>query len=283
LEVARRRKVGDRRLGSESAVLGEKLPAWRGWLREAVLAVPEPGGALEYYAQLLGGEVVAGAVELGSSTRLVVEEGAPGLRAAVVELLGGIESFDGAAVDDEGYLVDPENRRFRLEGRGRIEERMTDTRPRLGHLTFDSRDPVSQQRFFEPFGFLLSEGLGPNFRWLRCNPVHHTLAFSRAAEPRLHHVGIELPDRNAVIDACDRLAEMGHVVQYGPGRHMVGGNIFVYFLDRYGIRFELFCELERIVDSDRAPLIHENVPREKSINVWGPQPTEAFQKGVGAS
>lgn len=274
--------MGDRRLGSEPAALGERLPLWRGWLREAVLAVPEPEGAAGYYARLLGGEAVDGAVELGSSTRLVIEEGTPELRAAVLELSGGAEALGEGAVDDGGYLVDPEGRRFKLEGRDRIEERMMDVRPRLGHLTFDSRDPVSQQGFFESFGFVLSEGLGPNFRWLRCNPVHHTLAFSRAAEPRLHHVGIELPDRNAVIEACDRLAEMGHVVQYGPGRHMVGGNVFVYFLDRYGIRFELFCELERITDPDREPLIHENVPREKSVNVWGPLPTEAFQKGVGA-
>jgi catechol 2,3-dioxygenase-like lactoylglutathione lyase family enzyme len=248
-----------------------------------LLAVPEPDGAADYYAELLGGEAVDGAVELGSSTRLAVEEGTTGLRLAVLELSGAAGSPGEGVVGNEGYLVDPEGRGFRLEEKDPVEQPLADERPRLGHLTFDSRDPLAQQKFFESLGFVLSEGLGRNFRWLRCNPIHHTLAFSRAAEARLHHVGIELPDRDAVIEACDRLAGMGHVVQYGPGRHMVGGNIFVYFLDRYGIRFELFCELERITDPARQPLIHENVPREKSVNVWGPQPPESFQKGVGAS
>lgn len=59
-------------------------------------------------------------------------------------------------------------------------ERSTAPGPRVGHLTFESPDPVAAQAWWEGIGFRLSEGLGDFFRWLRCNPIHHTLAFSRA-------------------------------------------------------------------------------------------------------
>ena len=253
---------------------------WEGWLREVELRVPDPEAAVGYYAELLGGEVADGSVVLGSSTRIVLDEGSPGFSSASLDLAGGFEPAGIPDQDNEGYVSDPDGRRFRIGTQEHIEELLIDPHPRLGHITFESPDPILQQSFFEKLGFRLSEGLGQDFRWLRCNPIHHTVAFARSPEPALHHVAVELPDRVALIDACDHIARLGHYVQYGPGRHLVGSNIFVYFLDRYGIRFELFCELERIYPYDREPLIRKAVDRTRSINVWGPQPPEAYWQGV---
>lgn len=239
---------------------------WGARLLEAVLRVPDPSDAAEYYARLLGGEPDDGGVALAAGTRLALEPGEPGFAWA---------GFDSAGLEDER---DPESRRLR-----RVAPRPGPSQegwPILGHLTFESRDPIAMQTFYEAAGLRCSEGLGDVFRWLRCNPVHHTLAFSRGPEPRLHHVGIEVRDRAALVDACDRLAQLGQPIEYGPGRHLVGGNIFVYFRDRHGLRFELFCELERLQPDDRPPLIHEGVPRERSVNVWGPQPPESFRDGI---
>jgi catechol 2,3-dioxygenase-like lactoylglutathione lyase family enzyme len=241
------------------------------------LSVPDVDGAEVYYAELLGGRTLDDAVQLGSSTTLAFAQGPVGVRSVALDLSNRV---DASGMVEDGYVTDLDGRRYKIATTADIEGRLADPRPRLGHVTFESPDPLAQQHFFEPLGFKASEGLGANFRWLRCNPIHHTLAFARAAKPGLHHVGIELPDRTALIDACDRLADLGHRVQYGPGRHLVGGNIFVYFLDRFGIRFELFCELERIEDPERAPLIRDNVDREKSVNLWGPQPTDAYWRAV---
>jgi catechol 2,3-dioxygenase-like lactoylglutathione lyase family enzyme len=219
-------------------------------------------------------------VVLGSSTRIAVGEGPPGFDSASLDLASGLEPAEMPDPDDEGYVSDPDGRRFKISATDRIEKRLTDPEPRLGHLTFESPDPILQQGFFEALGFMTSEGLGQDFRWLRCNPIHHTVAFARAPEPGIHHVAIELPDRSALIDACDHIAGLDHYVQYGPGRHLVGNNLFVYFLDRHGIRFELFCELERVYPHDREPLIRESVDRTRSINIWGPQPPEAYWQGV---
>lgn len=267
-------ELGDKGLAAEPYPVAF---AWRGWLRSAVLTVPEAVGAPEYYAELLGGEANEGRVALGSSTELVVEEGPLGVRSAAIDLAGGLPDID---LDANGYANDPDGRRFKFCSAASAQESLVPERPRLGHLTFETPDPIAQQSFFESVGFRLSEGLGTDFRWLRCNPVHHTLAFSRAPRPGVHHVGIELPDRTALIDACDHVSRLGHSIQYGPGRHLVGGNIFAYFLDRYGIRFELFCELERIDDPERQPLIRENVDRSQSVNVWGPLPPESYRQGI---
>ncbi len=242
---------------------------WAGWLSEAGLRVPDPAAAATYYAELLGGTAEEDGVVLGSGTRLRLERGDPGFAWALLEIPGG----------NDDALHDPDGRELRVVP-GDARAPLDDVEPRLGHLTFESPDPVRAQAFYEGIGFRLSEGLSDFFRWLRCNPIHHTVAFSRGPAARLHHVGVELPDRAALVSACDRLGSLGQLVEYGPGRHMVGNNLFVYFRDRYGIRFELFCELERVSPPERPPLVHEEVPRERSINLWGVQPPESFRAGI---
>jgi catechol 2,3-dioxygenase-like lactoylglutathione lyase family enzyme len=264
--------------GATTAAGTPQAPRWTGWLRAVTLAVPDPDSALPYWADLLEGQVGDGAVELGSGTVLRAERGDPGFAS------GGLELADPDArsrANDTGGLTDPDDRRFELFEMPAPGRRAEPAGPRLGHLTFESPDPLAAQAWWEDLGFRLSEGLGGFFRWLRCNPIHHTVAFSRSDAPRLHHVGIEVADRAALIDHCDRLAELGHPIQYGPGRHFVGGNLFIYFLDRHGIRFEIFCELERIDDPDRSGPVHgDELSREGSVNTWGPQPPEAFFRGI---
>lgn len=248
---------------------------WLGWLSDTTLRVPDPSAAVEHWSELLGGTAAGDRVQFESGTSLRALEGAPGFASADLQL-----SAAEAPDIDEGLISDPDGRRLSVVRVQELQPRPDVPGLRLGHLTFESPDPLRAQSFYESLGFRLSEGLGPNFRWLRCNPIHHTVAFVRSDAPRLHHVGFELADRTALIDACDRLADLGCAIEYGPGRHLAGNNIFIYFLDNHGIRFEFFCELERVAPSDRDPKVHQDVPRERSINLWGPQPPEAYFRGV---
>lgn len=259
----------------------ERASGWNGWLGEVVVAADDPAAAAEYYAELLGGRAAGNRVELGSATRIVVEDGRPGLRRARLDIAGGVDLDAYESLRDrDGCVVDPDGWPLELNPVEQIPDRLTDSAPRLGHVTYQSPDPLRQERFLAGLGFRLSEALGDMFRWLRCNPIHHTFAYARASAPGVHHIAIELPDRAALVDACDRLAGLDQRLEFGPGRHLVGGNLFVYFLDRYGVRFELFCELMRI-ESDEAPVnVYEEAVRERSINVWGPQPPESFAAGV---
>jgi catechol 2,3-dioxygenase-like lactoylglutathione lyase family enzyme len=253
--------------------------AWRCWLREVVLQAPQPERAAAYYAQLLGGEQSDSAVELGSSTRISIEDGPPGLALVCLDVRGDLDTADLDPARN-GPVLDPDCWRLALASVGAIAERPWDTEPRLGHITFHSPDPLREEAFYRSLGFRLSEGLGTMFRWLRCNPIHHTLAFQRAAETGLHHLAIEVPDRAALVDACDRVARLGHKIEFGPGRHLVGRNLFVYFIDRYGLRIEFFAELMRIDDVDADPTVYDEATRAKSVNVWGPQPPETFRASL---
>ena len=255
------------------------VTSWRGWLTDVTLSVPDPAAALSYWAELLGSTASGDSVALGSGTMLHASDGTPGLGTATL-VLNPNAGQRARATMPEGKSRDPDGRELVVVDSTAVPELASSPDPRLGHLTFMSPDPVGVQRYYEGLGFRLSEGLADFFRWIRCNPIHHTLAFSRSEAPALHHVGIELPDRVALVDAADRLHEAGHTIEYGPGRHFVGNNIFIYFRDRHGIRFELFCELERISDRDRDGPIHTEVPREKSINLWGPQPPPTFLEGT---
>ena len=254
---------------------------WPAWLREVVVRAPDPDGAARYYADLLGAAASGNVVQLGSGTRIVLEEGAPGLARTRLDVaadldLGALDRSRG----DDGAVTDADGWQLWLEPRPAIAELASDSEPRLGHLTFLSPDPARQETFYRALDFRLSEALGTMFRWLRCNPIHHTLAYQRAPEPQLHHLAIELPDRAALVEACDRLARLDHAIEFGPGRHAVGGNLFAYFLDRHGLRIELFCELRRVSDPDEPPLLHDEEFRVKSINVWGPKPPESFRNGL---
>jgi hypothetical protein len=94
----------------------------------------------------------------------MVGEGPPGFGSVSLDLAIRFEPAGMPNPDDEDYVSDPDERRFRISAPVRIEEHLTDTRLRLGHRTFESPDPILQQGFFETPGFKVSERLSRNFR-----------------------------------------------------------------------------------------------------------------------
>jgi catechol 2,3-dioxygenase-like lactoylglutathione lyase family enzyme len=146
---------------------------------------------------------------------------------------------------------------------------------KLGHVTRRSPDPGRQARWWqETLGFRVSDQIEDSFFFLRCNRDHHALAFVEGASPGAHHVGLELETWDDLRLVVDRLVEHGAPIEFGPGRHGPGKNIFVYVVDPWGIRWELFCELERI-DDDRATG-HWQGGRRETVNLWGPRPPETY-------
>ena len=56
---------------------------------------------------------------------------------------------------------------------------------------------------------------------------------------RLHHVCFHYTSVQHVFDAAELAKEAGLMVEYGPGRHGIGGATFVYILEPGGNRIEL--------------------------------------------
>ena len=72
------------------------------------------------------------------------------------------------------------------------------------------------------------------------------LSFCGTARPTINHIAFELPDLEAVMRGAGRMRDAGYPIEWGPGRHGAGDNVFAYFAGprkfRSNIRL-MFCRL----------------------------------------
>lgn len=144
---------------------------------------------------------------------------------------------------------------------------------RIHHVTFVSPAIAEQVAFYEQvLGFRVSDRMGEVFAWLRCNQEHHTVAVIEADKAGLDHYAYEIDSWASVKTWCDELAARDVPLQWGPGRHGPGNNVFVMFDDLDGNRVELSCEMERYWDDHAQYAPRHWAPGAKTVNLWGPVP-----------
>jgi len=152
---------------------------------------------------------------------------------------------------------------------------------KLGHVTFrDPNSPEVYKFYTNELGFRLSDQYEDVFFWMRCNEDHHTVAVAPGKASGLHHIAFELGDWNDVKLMCDHFASEGFRLEAGPGRHGPGNNIFTYAVDPFGIRWEFFCEMNRIYDEENyVPKIWRGERSSTSTNIWGVVPPDSYFQG----
>ena len=263
------------------------------------LAVDDPVEAAAYYARTLGlavSETLAdGTIRLGwgrgfHALELARDDGLHfGLELPDEATLAAFESRlqahgvpaarEEVAGDHPPILAfrDPDGHRIEAHGPvDRSGEHAADPgrRPvRIHHVTLASPAIAEQVAFYENIlGFCISDRMGEVFTWLRCNEEHHTVAVVAADVPALDHYAYEIDSWASLRTWCDELAARDVSLQWGPGRHGPGNNLFVMFDDLDGNRVELSCEMERYWD-DRAQYAPRDwAPGAKTVNLWGPVP-----------
>jgi catechol 2,3-dioxygenase-like lactoylglutathione lyase family enzyme len=159
---------------------------------------------------------------------------------------------------------------------------------KLGHLAFKAKDLHEMVRFYaEVLGFRVSDWRKDVFVWMRCGPDHHTVNFARGDAVKMHHIAFELADRAEILRACDYLGRNKYQIIWGPGRHIIGDNIFTYHRDPDGHIIELYTEMARIDSEDLGYFVprpwrddRPYTPTEWSAdtlaNLWGPGPPPGF-------
>ncbi|WNV77088.1 VOC family protein [Geodermatophilus sp. DSM 44513] len=150
---------------------------------------------------------------------------------------------------------------------------------RLGHVNVLTPEPAALvQTMIEGLGLRLSEQIGEAFYFLRIGSEHHNLGVRAGPVGGAHHVALEVHGWDSYRVLCDRLAGLGWSVEYGPGRHGPGNNLFVYVRDpSSGLRFELFSDMVHIEDeATYRPPRWRLDERHRTVNVWGPGPPESF-------
>jgi Glyoxalase/Bleomycin resistance protein/Dioxygenase superfamily len=169
-------------------------------------------------------------------------------------------------------------RRTRLGARAEVVTEAAPRPPRrLGHVVLGSPDPLGAAKFFlDGIGFRLSDQVAGLLSFLRCSSDHHNLLVQPAPVPYLNHYAFEFDDVDAVGAAASRYLEGRedrHVV--GPGRHVVGSNVFWYVNDPCGTMVEFFSDMDDIPDDDAwEPRSDWEIGRFSS---WGPkQPPHHF-------
>jgi len=155
---------------------------------------------------------------------------------------------------------------------------------KLGHIASYAEDLEGAQSFYtDLLGFRWSDTIGDFFTFLRCNADHHAINLMRSTRKHgLFHVAFEMRDIGHLKDALDHLASRDIRLQWGPGRHGAGHNIFTYHHDPDGNLVELFTEIDIVYDEVTGQFQprpwHEHWPQlpqvwdagPEAANKWGP-------------
>ena len=278
-------------------------------LAHVALRSPDPERLAVYYERNVGlvrTEGAGDAIRLTTDTHphcLELHEGQPRLDHAAFEVadvraaaaaLARVGTVSAEVVESPGYadavaFTDPEGNTIRLVS-GAQPSRAVPTgsrvfRPRkLGHVGVKGADLHRLVDFYTTqIGFRLTDWIGEQVAFLRCNPDHHALVF--VAQPpavsSIHHVAYEVRSWEGFADQADVLARNGVSVGWGPGRHAPSQNYFMYFDDDDGNRIEWMAGVKLIYDdAGHVPQVFDpSLPT--TWNVWGPQPPPEFLQGLG--
>lgn len=164
-------------------------------------------------------------------------------------------------------------------------EGYTPLRPtKLGHVAAYTPELAPMQDFYQGLlGFKWSDTIADFFVFLRCNSDHHAANFITSAKYRgMHHVAFETRDLNHLQALLDHLATRHTRLEWGPGRHGPGHNVFTYHRDPDGNIVELFTQLDTMTNEANGYFEprpwHEDFPQYPktwdadlaTINSWGP-------------
>ena len=118
----------------------------------------------------------------------------------------------------------------------------------LSHVVLTSANVEAAERFaIDKLGFKLSDRTR-YMSFVRCNRVHHCIAYARAGFPSLHHIAFEMADIDGVMRGIGRMRDAGYPCAWGPGRHGPGNNVFSYFVGPHGGSIEYTAEVEEVGD-----------------------------------
>ncbi len=137
----------------------------------------------------------------------------------------------------------------------------------LSHVVMHTPDLKKTVAFYqEHLGFRISDRLGNFMCFLRCNSVHHCLAFI-PGPASFNHAAFEMRDLDEMMRGMGRLVKENVELGWGPGRHTAGNNTFAYFKSPSGNVLEYTAEVQRIDEASWQPTVYE--PSPQVTDQWG--------------
>jgi catechol 2,3-dioxygenase-like lactoylglutathione lyase family enzyme len=86
--------------------------------------------------------------------------------------------------------------------------------------------------------------------FLHCaNADHCSIVMAKTDLPTLNHIAFDVPDFDSVMRGMGRMKDNGYPIEWGPGRHGPGNNVFAYFCGPDEVPLEYAAEVQQIDDS----------------------------------
>ncbi len=139
---------------------------------------------------------------------------------------------------------------------------------RLSHVNINCKNIEATRAFFERALGLSLTDRSAAMAFLRCNSDHHVIVLADSGVDGLNHIAFMMPDFDSLMRGVGRMADHGHPVGWGVGRHGPGDNIFAYFVDPFGIVIEHTAEVLQVDDS--------YIPRGPQDWKWPPGRTDQW-------
>jgi catechol-2,3-dioxygenase len=166
----------------------------------------------------------------------------------------GARQVDAPARIDEpggGYgfvFMDPEGRSVRViaEDARHADAQLVPDRPeRITHVVLNTARQEDAVAFWvQALGFEVSDRSMLTF--IRCNDDHHSIAFHPGTDATLHHIAYEMDSFDSVMRGAGRMRDAGRPIEWGPGRHGPGNNVFAYFVGPGDFVIEYTAEVAKV-------------------------------------
>jgi len=130
---------------------------------------------------------------------------------------------------------------------------MSDVPRQIAHVNLNALNFDASDRFFtETLGFRQIDENAPLW-FLHCDTSEHSsIVLAKTGLATLNHIAFEMPDFDSVMRGMGRMKENGYPIEWGPGRHGPGNNVFAYFCGPDEVPIEYTAEVLQI-DDDYVP------------------------------
>lgn len=170
---------------------------------------------------------------------------------------------------------DPEGRNFAIvcNVADHADHTIRPDRPtKLSHVNLNCGANDASFAFMrDALGFTLSDQTKLH-RFIRCNADHHSLVLGFNQDATLNHLAFEMPDLDSVMRGVGRMRDHGHAVEWGPGRHGPGNNVFAYFVGPEEFPVEFTSEMLQVDDSYRTGMPEDWPWPPGRVDHWGLTP-----------
>ena len=150
-------------------------------------------------------------------------------------------------------FADVENRNLAIVCDVRDHKDAADVRDRprkIAHVNINAAQLENTNRFLaEVLGLRLVDQSGP-LHFFHCDCSDHSSIVTGATKtPTLNHVSFEMPDLESCMRGGGRMRDAGYPIEWGPGRHGAGNNVFCYFAGPEEFPIEYTAEVLQIDDA----------------------------------